>query len=132
MYGYLQVSEQFSLHHFGWLCIKRISLKNVLIIAFIVQIISISAPLITTNIVVAMLGAIGFGGTFLGIVSLSLAYGRQLSPGGTTTAILTILFSLGQMIGPAVAGFLQIRQAILPFQFSLQPLLQSLVVCLSV
>jgi len=22
MYGYLQVSEQFSLHHFGWLCIK--------------------------------------------------------------------------------------------------------------
>jgi len=52
-----------------------------------------------------MLGAVGFGGTFLGIVSLSLAYGRQLSQGGTTTAILTILFSLGQMIGPAVAGF---------------------------
>lgn len=89
-----------------WMALhKRISLKNVLIIAFIVQIISISAPLITTNIVVAMLGAVGFGGTFLGIVSLSLAYGRQLSPGGTTTAILTILFSLGQMIGPAVAGF---------------------------
>lgn len=89
-----------------WMALhKRISLKNVLIIVFIVQIISISAPLITTNIVVAMLGAVGFGGTFLGIVSLSLAYGRQLSPGGTTTAILTILFSLGQMIGPVVAGF---------------------------
>lgn len=84
---------------------KRISLKNVLVIVFIVQIISMSIPLITSNTVIVILGAVGFGGTFLGITFLSFAYGRQLSPEGITIVFLTILYSLGQMMGPAVAGF---------------------------
>jgi len=90
-----------------WLMLsRRIGVENVLISAFLVQIVAISIPLISSNVALAMLAAIGFGGTFLGITSSSLAYGRKLSPDGETTAILTILFSLGQMIGPLVAGFL--------------------------
>jgi len=85
---------------------KKIGISNALITAFAVQAVAISAPVISPNIFITMLGAIGFGGTFLGIVSMSLAFGRLLSPGGSTTAVLTVMFSVGQMIGPLVAGYL--------------------------
>ncbi len=86
---------------------KRIGVANTIIIAFAVQALAIaSPPVISQNIFVTMLGAVGYGGTFLGIVSLTLAYGRSISPpDGTTTAVLTIFFSIGQMIGPLIAGY---------------------------
>ena len=46
-----------------------------------------------------------FGGTFMGITMLTLAVGRQ-SVDGRGIAILTVGFGLGQMIGPAVAGYM--------------------------
>lgn len=85
---------------------KRIGVANTIIIAFAVQALAIASPVISQNIFVTMLGAVGYGGTFLGIVSLTLAYGRSISPDGTTTAVLTIFFfSIGQMIGPLIAGY---------------------------
>lgn len=90
-----------------WLLLsKRIGVQNVLILAFIVQIAAISAPMVSSNVFLAKLAAIGFGGTFLGITSTSLAYGRKLDPDGETTSFLTILFSLGQISGPIVAGYI--------------------------
>ncbi len=71
---------------------KRIGVANTIIIAFAVQALAIASPVISQNIFVTMLGAVGYGGTFLGIVSLTLAYGRSISPDGTTTAVLTIFF----------------------------------------
>jgi len=84
---------------------KRIGISSAIIIAFAVQALAIASPVLSHNIFFTMLGAVGYGGTFLGIVSLTLAYGRQISPGGTTTAFLTVFFSIGQMIGPIVAGY---------------------------
>jgi len=85
---------------------KRTGLANAIIIAFAVQAVAIALPVLKDGLFATMIGAVGFGGTFLGIVSLTLAYGRSISPGGTTTSVLTVFFSLGQMIGPIIAGYI--------------------------
>lgn len=85
---------------------KRTGIANAIIIAFAVQTFAIAAPVISDGVFITMLGAVGYGGTFLGIVSMTLAYGRSISPGGTTTALLTVFFSIGQMAGPVIAGYM--------------------------
>jgi len=85
---------------------RRLGNSNTLVIAYFVQAIAIALPVLFDNTIITMVGAIGFGGTFLGIVSLSFGYGREISPVGKTTAVLTIFFSLGQMVGPLIAGHL--------------------------
>jgi predicted MFS family arabinose efflux permease len=52
--------------------------------------------------------AVSFGGTFLGIVALTLAEGNRRAPndGRRATAVLTVCFSLGQILGPILAGIL--------------------------
>lgn len=55
--------------------------------------------------VAAVLGAVLFGGTFIGISTLALAAGRQLQFPGAV-ALLTAGYSVGQIIGPvAVSPF---------------------------
>lgn len=88
---------------------KRIGIANALICAFTLQTIAIALPVFAKGLIPTMLGAVSFGGTFLGIVSLTLAYGRFISPGGTTTSVLTVFFSVGQMIGPLIAGYIADR-----------------------
>jgi MFS family permease len=85
---------------------KRTGIANAIIYAYTVQTVAIALPVLADGLVATMVGAVGFGGTFLGIVSLTLAYGRQISPGGTTTAVLTVFFSIGQMAGPIIAGWI--------------------------
>ena len=47
-----------------------------------------------------------FGFTFVGIVSLSTAYARELFPkqSGAVVSVLTTAYALGQIIGPIVAS----------------------------
>lgn len=85
---------------------KKAGIANAIITAFTVQAVAIATPVFSQNIGLTLLASVGYGGTFLGIVSLTLAYGRQLSPGGTTTSGLTLFFSIGQMTGPFIAGYL--------------------------
>ena len=85
---------------------KRYGHVNGLVLAYMVQAISIAAPVIFPNKIVTILGAIGYGGTFLGIVSMIIAFGKEISPAGKTTAVLTIFFSIGQAIGPLAAGWI--------------------------
>lgn len=85
---------------------KKFGMANAIITAFAVQSVAIATPVFSHDIVPTLLGAVWFGGTFLGIVSLTLAFGRHLSPGGTTTSGLTLFFSTGQMAGPFIAGYL--------------------------
>jgi len=85
---------------------KKRGLTHAIMTAFFIQTLAIAMPVLTQNTFLTMLGAVGYGGTFLGIVSMSLAYGRQISPTGSTTALLTIFFSLGQMTGPVLAGYM--------------------------
>ena len=50
--------------------------------------------------------AILFGGTFLGIAGMAVAFGRAITPDhpARTMGILTAIFSLGQIIGPVAAA----------------------------
>lgn len=74
--------------------------------AFVLLTLSITLPILSTTPALSFLSAALFGGTFLGIVAISIAVGAALLPHARTQAIgiLTVAFSLGQMIGPVLAG----------------------------
>lgn len=85
---------------------KRFGVRRILIWLYFIQSISIAMPVVFPGILITILGAVGYGGTFLGIVSMAIVYGRMINPAPSTTAVLTVFFSLGQVIGPVTAGLL--------------------------
>lgn len=87
---------------------NRLGNMSALIIAFLLQIISIILPVVAANSFGALLGSVLFGGTFMGITMLSVAIAGQVAPYSKTKAIgyLTTVYALGQMFGPSVAGYL--------------------------
>jgi predicted MFS family arabinose efflux permease len=87
---------------------RRIGLRTALVAAHLVQAAAILAPVVSASATAALLGAVGFGGTFMGITALTLALGRELSPGNTGPAfsLLTASFALGQMLAPFPAGLM--------------------------
>lgn len=78
------------------------------IIAFVAQAVGILLPVIHAGVWEAILGAILFGGTFMGITSLALSIGRMSSPekAGPVLGLMTAMFSIGQVVGPILAGML--------------------------
>ncbi|KAA0686809.1 YbfB/YjiJ family MFS transporter [Azospirillum brasilense] len=89
---------------------RRLGLWRALILAHAVQAVGILLP-ITGSPVAAVLSAVLFGGTFVGIVTLSFTLGRQLSGGASARIIgaLTAVYGLGQIIGPVPAGMVVAR-----------------------
>jgi len=85
---------------------KRAGTAQTLAFLFFIQSIAIALPVLSNNTFLTMAGAVGYGGTFLGIVILSLMYAREIHPAGKTTALLTIYFSIGQIIGPVTSGYI--------------------------
>ena len=83
----------------------RIGYAMALVLAYLVQIVGVALPALSGSGVVAITAAAMFGGTVMGISMLTLAVGRE-SVDGRGIAILTAGFGLGQMAGPAVAGYL--------------------------
>ncbi len=55
-----------------------------------------------------MAAAVLYGGTFLGIAGMAMAFGRAIAPSHPARAmgLLTAVFSVGQMIGPVAAAAL--------------------------
>ncbi|MDR6769647.1 YbfB/YjiJ family MFS transporter [Azospirillum sp. BE72] len=76
-----------------------------LILAHLTQAVTILLPM-TGSPTVAVISALLFGGTFVGIVSQAFALGRQLSAGASAKVVgaLTAAYGLGQIIGPLPAG----------------------------
>ncbi|CAO3407811.1 YbfB/YjiJ family MFS transporter [Azospirillum largimobile] len=76
-----------------------------LILAHLTQAVAILLPM-TGSPAVAVISALLFGGTFVGIVSQAFALGRQLSAGASARVVgaLTAAYGLGQIIGPLPAG----------------------------
>ncbi|CAG7644578.1 YbfB/YjiJ family MFS transporter [Paenibacillus allorhizosphaerae] len=82
-----------------------------LYLAFITQMVGVVLPVVIFNAAGALLGAILFGATFMGITTLSVSEARSLMPADSNKAIgyMTFVYSIGQMIGPSIAGKLITR-----------------------
>ncbi len=89
---------------------RKLGLWRALILAHVVQAVGILLP-ITGSPAAAVLSAVLFGGTFVGIVTLSFTLGRHLSGGASARVIgaLTAVYGLGQIIGPVPAGLVVAR-----------------------
>ncbi|CAK0749157.1 YbfB/YjiJ family MFS transporter [uncultured Gammaproteobacteria bacterium] len=93
------------------LLVKRRGLWATLIAAHLTQVIGILLPVLVPGPTSAIVGALLFGGTFMAICGQALTLGRQLAPVNPTAAIsvLTIAFSVGQIVGPVIAGMAMAR-----------------------
>ena len=77
-----------------------------LLLAFGLQTCAIVLPALSNSWLAVLLGAVGYGATFIGIVSLTLALVGRRSPNnpGKAMARLTLSYGLAQIIAPVVAG----------------------------
>lgn len=85
---------------------RQIGDIRALLLAFGLQTLSIVLPAWSNSLAAALAGAIGYGATFIGIVSLTLALvGRRMPHNpGKAMARLTLSFGAAQMLAPVVAG----------------------------
>jgi MFS family permease len=65
-------------------------------------------PVLVPGLVAAYVGAVLFGGTFMGIVALTMGLGQQLAPqhSARVLGLLTAAYGTGQIIGPLLAGLM--------------------------
>ncbi|CAO3414741.1 YbfB/YjiJ family MFS transporter [Azospirillum doebereinerae] len=89
---------------------KRVGSWGALILAHAAQTVSILLPM-TGSPTAAVVSAVLFGATFVGIVAQSFALGRALSGGASARVVgtLTAVYGLGQIIGPLPAGMVVAR-----------------------
>lgn len=82
-----------------------------LIAAYLVQATGIVLPVMFDSLWIALVAAVFFGSTLMGITALMVGFGGRISPNpARTIGLLTAAFGLGQMIGPVVGGWLAERQ----------------------
>lgn len=105
---------------------NKISDSKALKYAYLVQMVSVIIPIITDNLLFICVSALLFGGTFLGIITLTMTISKQYRNSKRFISGLTAIYALGQMVGPLAAGYLIEKTT---FQFSF--LLASLTICIS-
>jgi len=91
----------------AWLA-KRFSHPDLLATALALQAAGIALPAVTPGPAAALLGAILFGVTFIGVSTIALAAGAHLRV-PRAVAVLTTGYSVGQIAGPLVAAPLLTR-----------------------
>src|SRR5262249_53113109 len=86
----------------------RIGRVQALIAAHVLQAIGIVLPALSGAPAAAMLAAILFGVTFVGITALAVSLAAAIAPSNTARVIglVTVAFGIGQIIGPLAAGWL--------------------------
>ena len=79
-----------------------------LMIAYALQIVSIVLPVLTEGAGLNVLGAILFGATFVGIVSLTLTLTGRHFPANPAKAMarMTLSYGVAQICAPALAGYI--------------------------
>jgi predicted MFS family arabinose efflux permease len=82
----------------AWLC-ARWSHPTLLAAALLLQAFGIALPALAPGAVAALIGALLFGATFIGVSTMALAAGRLLGFPGAV-ALLTSGYSVGQILGP--------------------------------
>ena len=85
---------------------RRVGEPRALLAAFGLQALSVAAPALSGSLAAALCGALGYGATFIGLVSLTLALVGRRSPRnpGKAMARLTLSYGAAQVIAPALAG----------------------------
>ncbi|MBD1401538.1 YbfB/YjiJ family MFS transporter [Pelovirga terrestris] len=88
-----------------WLA-RRYGARSALIAAYALQAAGIMVSVFSTSVIGLLFAAASFGGTFMGIVALTLAEGQRRMPADSRwiAAFLTAAFGIGQVLGPIVAG----------------------------
>lgn len=86
---------------------RRIGTARAFAAACLVEAVGVAASVLWTSGAGAVLSAALLGGTFMGLTALGLAGARHLSGGDPrrTLALMTASFGLGQIVGPAFAGW---------------------------
>ncbi len=86
---------------------QRWGLARGFAIACLVEGAGVAMSVLGTSALVVVGSAVLLGGTFVGISALGLVYAHRLSTGDArrSIAFMTAAFGLGQMIGPAFAGY---------------------------
>lgn len=89
----------------------RIGAYRAIVIAFVLEAIGVALAALGSGPIAILTGAALLGGTFLAITALGLAAARALAPErpDQTIAKMTVAFSVGQIIGPAIGGWLAER-----------------------
>jgi predicted MFS family arabinose efflux permease len=90
---------------------KRIGILNAFAAACAIEALGVATSVEWVTVPGICLSALLLGGTFMGITVLGFMAGRMLSAGHPHRAFarMTASFSVGQMAGPVVAGFLSER-----------------------
>ena len=92
-----------------WMAIaRRWGFVRALVIAHLLQAAGIAMPIVSTAPLASIAAAMLFGGTFMGITTLVIALAQTMGPAGSARSVglLTAAFGLGQILGPATAGWL--------------------------
>ena len=87
---------------------RRTGELNALILAAVLQIVGILLPVVVGGLVGSIAGALLFGGTFIGMVSLVLTMAGRYYPTRPAKMMgkMTISYGIAQILGPAVTGWL--------------------------
>jgi predicted MFS family arabinose efflux permease len=90
---------------------RRTGELNALILAAALQIVGILLPVAVGGLAAAILGALLFGGTFIGMVSLVLTMAGRYYPTRPAKMMgkMTLAYGTAQIIGPAIVGWLAAR-----------------------
>lgn len=85
---------------------RRVGDLQALLLAMLLQLVSVLLPAWSQGLAAALAGALLYGATFIGIVSLTLALVGRRSPAnpGKAMARLTLSYGAAQVSAPALAG----------------------------
>ncbi len=88
---------------------SRFSIISMMAIAYALQVLGILLPVLSQSVWSVLLSAFLYGFTFVGLVTMTTGYGRQLFPkqSAYVVSMLTTFYALGQIIGPLLAGRLE-------------------------
>jgi MFS family permease len=82
---------------------RRWSRPDLLIAALVIQAVGIALPALISGVTAALVSAVLFGATFIGVSTLALAAGAHLQfP--RSVALLTAGYSVGQILGPLIVA----------------------------
>ena len=90
---------------------RRTGDLNALILAALLQIVGMLLPVMAGGLAVALFGALLFGGSFIGMVSLVLTMAGRYYPTRPAKMMgkMTLSYGIAQIIGPALTGLLAQR-----------------------